>query len=100
MKEERTECPHCGESLVGDPIPVEKLSFYNAIDHDMTKPYPNTHFIRTIGIVLRGKYDGVLYRQCPDCGGKWHRFPKGDYRRDIANRWVDGLEAADARPAK
>ena len=97
---EKKNCPHCGTSQRGEPIPLDQLHLFNPVDHDKTKPYPNTHGSRTIGIELRGKYDGVLYCQCPDCGGKWHRFPKGDYRRDIANRWVDGLEAVDARPAK
>lgn len=33
-------------------------------------------------------YDGVLYWSCPQCGGKWHRWPVGDRLRARAARFV------------
>ena len=31
-----------------------------------------------------GAYDGTLYYLCPDCGGRWHRFPEGHPLRGLA----------------
>ncbi|MCC0567353.1 sortase family protein [Brevibacillus borstelensis] len=53
-------CPHCGISLQGEPIPMEKRPFYSNY----------THFSRKIGI-----YNDALDRTdqwlCRDCGGEW-----------------------------
>lgn len=54
-----SNCPHCGVSLIGDPIP-EGWSVY----------YGHTHWLRRIGIV---EDDRVVKWQCPDCGGEWER---------------------------
>ena len=43
---ERRKCPHCGTQL--------------------TKP---GGFLKTIGVEIRGMYDGVAYWLCPDCRG-------------------------------
>lgn len=40
-----------------------------------------THFSRKIGCEVRGVYDGVLYWQCPDCHGTWHRWTDSEMRR-------------------
>lgn len=73
------QCPHCGADLRGDPIPQEYLD---------AGYYSGTHYSRVIGVQVRGEYDGVLYWSCPDCGGRWHRFPVGDYRRGRAEGYV------------
>ena len=57
------DCPGCGADL-------------------REKPAPNGGFyVRTIGVEVRGVYDGVLFWQCPDCDHRWHRFPEGDRLR-------------------
>jgi len=53
-------CPHCGVSLIGDPIP-----------DDIKEHYSSTHWRREIGMEYPDKYDGVWEWMCPDCGGKW-----------------------------
>jgi hypothetical protein len=44
---------------------------------------------RTIGVQVRGLYDGVLYWQCPDCGGRWHLWPEGDRLWSRAEPYVN-----------
>lgn len=63
-------CPHCETSLQGDPIPQEYVDagYY---------PPEVTHYDRTIGVEVRGVYDGVLYWACPDCGHGWPRWTDG-----------------------
>lgn len=53
-------CPHCGVSLIGEPIPEDQLKYYGN----------RTHWRREIGIV---ENDRVVEWQCPDCGGTWPR---------------------------
>jgi hypothetical protein len=74
-------CPHCGVSLLGDPIDPAKVyteEEYALPWHDRPegKYYPpgSTHFKRTIGVEIQGVYDGVLFYKCPDCNGRWHRW--------------------------
>jgi hypothetical protein len=77
-----SHCPHCKANLQGDAIPQDLIDKgYYA--HDAT------HYSKIIGIELRGVYDGVLYWQCPECGGKWHRWPQGTYQRGLAERCID-----------
>jgi hypothetical protein len=59
------ECPRCGSDQRGE-----------------------NEGSRTIGIEVRGAYDGVLFWQCPDCDGRWHRFPEGHYLRLCAESFV------------
>lgn len=73
-------CPHCGVSLQGDPIPQEYQDKGYYGDH--------THFSKKIGHEERGVYDGVLYWSCPQCRGKWHRWPEGSERRKAAEPFV------------
>lgn len=74
----RSSCPHCQTSLVGEPIPPESRHLYGG----------DTHFDRTIGVEVRGVYDGILFWTCPDCAGTWHRWPKGHPARNIARRYM------------
>jgi predicted RNA-binding Zn-ribbon protein involved in translation (DUF1610 family) len=77
-----THCPHCGSSQQGEEIPEESRQYYSYA----------THYIRTIGQEIPGVYDGVLYWFCPDCGGKWHRWPEGHYLRNRAEKYVTATE--------
>lgn len=45
---------------------------------------------RRIGVEVPTVYDGVLYWKCPDCGGRWHRWPEGSPYRQRAERYVLG----------
>jgi hypothetical protein len=74
-------CPHCNSSLIGDPIPQEY------IDRGYYRPGA-THFRREIGVEIPGVYDGVLFWQCPDCAGRWHRWPEGHELRERAQPHV------------
>lgn len=79
--EDTRYCPHCHTDLRGEPIPADYL---------VRRDYGGaTHFYRTIGVNIRGVYDGALYWQCPDCGGKWHRFPEGNPYRQRAEEYVN-----------
>jgi predicted RNA-binding Zn-ribbon protein involved in translation (DUF1610 family) len=57
-------CPHCGSSLIGDPIPAELVAAGHYGD--------STHWRREIGIVDPDR-DRVVEWVCPDCGGRWDR---------------------------
>lgn len=71
-------CPHCAVSMIGNPIPSEHQEAYGG----------HTHFRRDISVEVLGDYDGGLYMQCPDCLGKWHRWPEGHYLRARAEKYV------------
>lgn len=55
-------CPKCGASFIGDPIPEELLDSYS-----------DTHWRRSIGIdgYFLGIYDGQVATKCPDCGAEF-----------------------------
>ncbi len=74
-------CPGCEADLRGEPIPQEYLDrgFY---------PEGMTHYSRMIGVEVRGVYDGQLFCQCPDCGHRWHRWPKGTRQYNAAERFL------------
>ena len=72
-------CPLCRASLTAGRIPEESRGHYDE---------GRTHYSRRIGVEIRGVYDGVLYYECPDCGGRWHRFPVGHYLRERAEAYV------------
>jgi len=78
-------CPHCGNSLQGEPIPEE----FRQKGHSGPPEKAPTHVDRTIGVVIRGVYDGVLFWQCPDCGGRWYRFPLTDRLTKVAYPYVE-----------
>ncbi len=75
-------CPHCGVSLLGAPIPQAS--------RDKGYYGDATHFRRELGVEIAGVYDGVLYWTCPDCGGRWHRFDEGSHPRSLAEKYVTG----------
>jgi predicted RNA-binding Zn-ribbon protein involved in translation (DUF1610 family) len=84
-------CPHCGVSLIGEPIP-DRYRHHNTPDspyfdpmeptHDeqvatsgrcFCLPYGGaTHFRREIAREDRDLDAGVEFI-CPDCGGRWSR---------------------------
>jgi hypothetical protein len=78
-------CPHCGTSLIGDPIPAEHREHKPDHDEQVARsgrcfclPYGDaTHFRRVMGHEVRGIYDGVLYWSCPDCRLAWPRWTDG-----------------------
>lgn len=70
LLQELDQCPHCDASMIGDPIPEDKRDEYYG---------GATHFRRNIGVEVQGVYDGILYYQCPDCGGQWLRFSEGAF---------------------
>lgn len=72
-------CPHCGVSLLGEPIPADRRvtpEQWASPDPAVrfSRPYApdQTHFRREIGYEDRDVYDGVLFWFCPDCGHAWH----------------------------
>lgn len=64
-------CPHCGVSLDGGPIP-EKINQPYEFEGEIHYPYgKDAHWRREIGIEYPEKYDGIYEYECPDCGGRW-----------------------------
>jgi len=57
-------CPACGESWRGAPIPEESRSSYS----------PPYFFSKVIDIEHQGGYDGVSEWMCPFCKTRWDRF--------------------------
>ena len=59
----KDNCPNCGVSFIGGPIP-----------EDIVENYSGTHWRREIGIDggYIGVYDGTVAYMCPDCK---HQFP-------------------------
>jgi hypothetical protein len=33
----------------------------------------NDFYSRILGVEIRGRYDGVSYWECPECGSQWNR---------------------------
>jgi hypothetical protein len=54
-------CPINGCDLQGPPIPER----------------PGEHYSNAVMVEVSSVYDGGLYFLCPECGQKWHRWPKG-----------------------
>jgi hypothetical protein len=55
------DCPNCGVSLQGEPIPEDQQEAFGA-----------THFSRKIGI-SSWEQDRTTHWQCPDCDHRWDR---------------------------
>ena len=53
-------CPHCGVSLIGDPIPENMREYYS----------PPYHWRRELG-QYDTELDRVVEWMCPDCKGRW-----------------------------
>jgi hypothetical protein len=49
---------------------------------------PRCECVHILGVEVRGKYDGILYWECPDCEHTWHRWPEGHYLRTRADPYV------------
>jgi hypothetical protein len=77
-------CPHCGVSLLGEPIPQESR------DKGYYAP-ESSHFRREYGIEIQG-YDGVLFWRCGDCGGAWQRFDPTSPLGQLAEKYMTGVE--------
>ena len=77
-------CPHCGFDLRASRIPQEHidLGYYGP---PTTEP---KYYYSTIGVQIRGVYDGVLFWQCPKCSGRWHRWPEGHFLRERAEKHI------------
>ena len=73
-------CPHCKVSLAGKEIPEKDRHLFGGA----------TNFSRIVGIEVSGIYDGILYWECPDCNGRWHRWPEGTWQRKTARIYVEG----------
>lgn len=56
-----TECPSCGETLVGRPIPADKITDYGA-----------THWSLVIGVYDMAR-DRTMRWLCPHCQHVWDR---------------------------
>jgi rubrerythrin len=67
MVELPENCPKCGVSLEGEPIPERYLSMYGG----------KTRFSRAIGLYDRDR-DRTTHWQCPDCKHTWDRFETED----------------------
>jgi len=61
MSNSPENCPLCGVSLLGDPIPQDELKWHG----------DSTHWKREIGIERPEIYDGVFEWKCPDCLQTW-----------------------------
>jgi hypothetical protein len=48
------------------------------------------YYSRMIGVEISGVYDGMLFWECPDCGGRWHRWAEGTYQHTKAEPYVSG----------
>jgi hypothetical protein len=70
-------CPRCAANLRGEATP--------RAGGGSQAP---THYSRVIGVVVSEVYDGVLLWMCPECGGKWHRWPEGTDRHAAAERYM------------
>ncbi len=67
MSLDMEQCPNCGVSWIGDPIPKEHQANYSG-----------THFKREIGIQYSydhpEHYDGISEYMCPDCKTRFGRW--------------------------
>lgn len=108
-------CPHCKSSQRGAPIPAEHFIHKPECplpEGDESaflercfclpygdKPEEKRFFTRTILVQIPGVYDGGLFYQCPDCGGCWHRWPKGSELRAKAERFLRKTDTVEGEPA-
>lgn len=95
-------CPHCESDLKGDPIPDKH--FEHGDDHDEQverwghcfcfsygwREPKDRFFGREILVEIPQVYDGGLFFMCPDCRGRWHRWPEGSPLHEDAVPYVNG----------
>lgn len=55
------DCPHCGASMLGEPIEEEDLGWFG-------------HHRRELHVETGDYDDGAVYLVCPDCHGGWPVF--------------------------
>lgn len=77
-------CPHCGSDQVGEPLPRKYL-----------REDGPTHYSRTLLVEIPGEYDGALFFQCPDCHGRWHRWPIGSDLHKRAEKYVRQFDSME-----
>lgn len=84
-------CPHCNADLQGSPIPEEYLR------DGSYGPWGGEprFYSRLISVEVPGVYDGGLFYQCPDCNGRFHRWPEGHPLRSRAYVYVEGAGHLD-----
>jgi len=82
-------CPKCGADLRDGAIPEKILKEY-AVARDEEWDGQPQYYSRVIMVEIRGVCDGGLFYMCPDCDGKWHRWPEGSYLRARAEPYVSG----------
>lgn len=61
--DEPKNCPHCGVSLLGNPIPKNRQHLFFG-----------KYYKREIGVECPEMYDGVWHFRCPDCNGTFGGF--------------------------
>lgn len=81
---DRLTCPHCGSDQRDGQIPQEAvdLGYYGP---PTTEPQ---YYFRTIGMEIRGVYDGILFWICPDCTGTWNRWPADHFLHAVVEEWM------------
>jgi hypothetical protein len=104
---DRDTCPHCQSHMRDKPILSHKTpsgTIYpkeavdaagDVITESGVHVYRDGRALfgsRIIGVTIRGLYDGVLFWQCPDCEGRWHRWSKGDALWHRAEPYVNGVK--------
>jgi len=65
------------------------MSYYNNCPHcgaTVWREYQGKKYRASIGVEIRGAYDGVLFHACPACWGTWHRWPKKHPLRKVAEK--------------
>lgn len=99
-------CPGCGASDVGGPIPSDIIHHYVPFEHGKTneqaleylkgKEWPT--WGRFMGIEVQGVYDGVLIWKCQDCEHMWPRFLGGDpYWERLHNKAKDIIKEWESK---
>lgn len=83
-------CPWCGSDQRADWVLAD---IEGAGRHPDKATVP---FWRTIGVKVLAVYDDVLFWQCPDCGGTWHRFWFGHDLYAAAEQYVGAPEKTKA----
>lgn len=78
-------CPHCSVSLRGQQIPEEYLRDGSYGEWNGEQRF----YSRKVGVEVQGVYDGVLFWQCPDCDGRWHRWSERHPLRRTASLYVE-----------
>lgn len=58
-------------------------------DADLLYEVDGTTYSHTVSVEIQGVYDGGLFYLCPNCEGCWHRWPKGDRLRPVAQVYID-----------